>query len=524
MNRRQFIRRAAPLAAAPLLMQGVPLRAYGRSPVLDLLSKSSDTSDRVLVIIQLNGGNDGLNTVIPLDQYSALSAARGNVLIPEDRVLKLTSSTGLHPALAPLRALYDDGKLGIIQGVSYPRPNLSHFRSTDIWLTASESNQVLNTGWLGRFLENEYPGFPGGYPTPDVPHPVAIQIGSVVSPGFHGPDGPTGIAVSNPNSTYTLPGGFDIPPDSPAGHELTFIRHVAEQTEVYSSVIRGASNQAQNLSGLYPASGNSLANQLKIVARLIAGGLMTRVYIVNLGGFDTHSGQVVSGATETGNHAVLLTRIAQAVAAFQDDLRLLGVEQKVLGFTFSEFGRRIASNASLGTDHGTAAPMFFFGANARPGLVGSNPFIPPGATNRDNLAMQYDFRAVYASVLKDWFGATSDELQAVLLQSFETLPVVRYSAIASASDVVPVDYSLMQNFPNPFNPWTTIGFDVAVPSSVRLVVYDSLGKEVAVLFEGPMDAGRRYVEFNGRGLASGVYYYRLEAGSFAETRRMILMR
>jgi uncharacterized protein (DUF1501 family) len=524
MDRRQFLRHTAPLAVAPLLMQGVPLRAYGRSPILDLLSKTSETSDRVLVIIQLNGGNDGLNTVIPLDQYSALSAARGNILIPEDRVLKLTSSTGLHPALAPLRALYDDGKLGIIQGVSYPRPNLSHFRSTDIWLTASDSNQVLNTGWLGRFLEYEHPGFPGGYPTPEVPHPVAIQIGSIVSPGFHGPDGPTGIAVSNPNSTYTLPGGFDIPPDSPAGHELTFIRHVAEQTEVYSSVIREASSRAQNLSGLYPASGNSLANQLKIVARLIGGGLMTRVYIVNLGGFDTHSGQVASGAPETGNHAVLLTRIAQAVAAFQDDLRLLGVEKRVLGFTFSEFGRRIASNASLGTDHGTAAPMLFFGANARPGIVGSSPAIPAGATNRDNLSMQFDFRAVYASVLRDWFGATSDELQAVLLQPFDTLPVVRYSAIASNSDIVPVDYSLMQNFPNPFNPWTTIGFDLAVPSSVRLVVYDSLGKEVAVLADGPMEAGRRYVEFNGRGLASGVYYYRLEAGSFVETRRMILMR
>ena len=138
--------------------------------------------------------------------------------------------------------------------------------------------------------------------------------------------------------------------------------------------------------------------------------------------------------------------------------------------------------------------------------------------------MQYDFRAVYASVLKDWFGARSDELEAVLLQSFDTLPVVRYSAMASASDVVPADYALMQNFPNPFNPRTTIGFEVAVPSQVRLTIFDGLGKEVALLVDEPMDPGRRYVEFNGRGLASGVYYYRLTAGSFVETRRMMLMR
>jgi hypothetical protein len=347
-----------------------------------------------------------------------------------------------------------------------------------------------------------------------------------VSPGLVGHDGPGGIVVSNTSSTFTLPGGFDIPPDSPAGHELTYIRTVAEQTEQYSAVIRSAAGRARNLSALYPNPGrNSLADQLKIVAQLVAGGLKTRIFVVNIGGFDTHSGQVASGATETGAHATLLDRLSVAVTAFMDDLRLLGIDHRVVGMTFSEFGRRITSNASLGTDHGTSAPMFLFGTPVSPRIFGSNPEISPTATSRDNLAMQHDFRAVYASILKDWLGASSAEAESVLLKNdLATLPLIDYAARASGMDVVPASYALMQNYPNPFNPLTTIVYELPEPAHVRIAVYDSAGEEVAVLVDGGVAAGRKSVDFNGFNLASGVYFYRMTAGSFSESKRMVLVR
>jgi len=525
LDRRGFLARAVPVSTIPFLVGGFRLRAYARGPLLKALSASS-VEDRVLVIVQMNGGNDGLNTVIPLDQYSALSAVRGNILIQEGKVLRLSSATGLHPAMSGMHRLYGEGKLGIVQGVGYPSPNFSHFRATDIWLTAADSGQVLSTGWMGRYISEEYPGYPAGYPTTGMPDPPAIQIGSVVSPGLVGHDGPGGIAVSNTSSTFTLPGGFDIPPDSPAGHELTYIRTVAEQTEQYSAVIRSAAGRARNLSALYPNPGrNPLADQLKIVAQLVAGGLKTRIFVVNIGGFDTHSGQVASGATETGAHATLLDRLSVAIAAFMDDLRLLGIDHRVVGMTFSEFGRRITSNASLGTDHGTSAPMFLFGTPVSPRIFGSNPEISPTATSRDNLAMQHDFRAVYASLLKDWLGASSTEAESVLLKNdLATLPLIDYAARAAGLDAVPASYALMQNYPNPFNPLTTIVYEVPDPGHVRIAVYDSAGEEVAVLVDGVMAAGRKSVDFNGFNLASGVYFYRMTAGSFSESKRMVLVR
>ena len=525
MDRRRFLARAVPVSTIPFLLGGFRLRAYAGAPLLKALAGAS-VEDRVLVIVQMNGGNDGLNTVIPLDQYSALSAVRGNILIPEGKVLRMTSATGLHPAMVGMHRLYSEGKLGIVQGVGYPSPNFSHFRATDIWLTASDSGQVLSTGWMGRYLSDEYPGFPAGYPTAEMPDPPAIQIGSVISTGLVGHGGPGGIAVSNTNSTFTMPGGFDIPPDSPAGHELTYIRTVAEQTEQYSAIIRAAAGRARNLSALYPNPGrNSLADQLKIVAQLIAGGLKTRIFVVNIGGFDTHSGQVASGSTDTGTHATLLDRLSVAVTAFMDDLRLLGIDHRVVGMTFSEFGRRITSNASLGTDHGTSAPMFLFGTPVSPRIFGTNPEISPTATSRDNLPMQHDFRAVYASVLKDWLGASAPEVESVLLKNdLATLPVIDYAAVASGAGVVPASYALMQNYPNPFNPLTTIVYDLPAPAQVRIAVYDSAGEEVAVLVDRGMEAGRNSVDFNGNRLASGVYFYTMTAGSFQESRKMVLVR
>ncbi|HXX62940.1 MAG TPA: hypothetical protein VEO56_04005, partial [Bacteroidota bacterium] len=295
MDRREFLRRAVPATTVPFLINGFRLQAYGRSPLMDALTSAALASDRILVLVQLNGGNDGLNMVIPLDRYAELTSARSNILLPASKVLALSASTGLHPAMTALRDLYNNAQLLIVQGVSYPDPNFSHFRATDIWLTASDASVVLDSGWLGRYLDAEYPGYPGSYPNTQMPDPLALQIGSVVTPALQGPTVSMGIAVTNPNTTYFLPGGADTPPNTPAGHELTYIREVAQQTQSYSTSIKTAAGKGKNLSTLYPASGqNPLADQLKIVAQLISGGLASRIYVVNLGGFDTHANQVTS--------------------------------------------------------------------------------------------------------------------------------------------------------------------------------------------------------------------------------------
>ena len=207
------------------------------------------------------------------------------------------------------------------------------------------------------------------------------------------------MSITDPTSFYNLVNNIvDPAPNTPAGNELTYIRTVASQTNLYTQRIRDAANTVTQ-QGTYPTN-NSLADQLKIVARLVKGGLKTRVYMVSFGSFDNHSLQTNTTDTTTGTHATLLQRVSDAIKAFTDDCTFLGIQNRVIGLTFSEFGRRIKSNSSVGTDHGAAAPLFLFGNNVISGVVGNNPTIPTNATVNDNIPFQYDFRSIYASILQ----------------------------------------------------------------------------------------------------------------------------
>lgn len=525
MKRRDFLKNTIPAVSIPVFMGGFTFKTLAQSPFLNALALSGMNNDRVLVLIQLNGGNDGLNTLIPLDQYPNLMNARSNVAIQEGRVLKLSDATGLHPSMTGLQQLYKDQKLNVVQSVGYPNQNFSHFRSTDIWLTASDSNQVLNSGWLGRYLANEYAGYPTGYPNATMPDPLAIQIGSVLSSGLQGPAVSMGMAITSASSFYQLvTGAVDVAPNTPAGHELTYIRQVNQQTQQYVTAIKTAAGKATNLSTLYPPSSdkNGLADQLKIVANLIAGGLKTKVYLVNLGGFDTHSGQVDITGTDTGAHADLLKKVSIAVTAFQDDLRLLGIEDKVAGMTFSEFGRRIKSNNSNGTDHGAAAPLFVFGTGVNPAILGTNPTIPGSVSVNDNVPMQFDFRSVYASVLKDWFEVSDAVLKDVLIQDFQILPIFKTKSGISETPSE-ATFSLGQNYPNPFNASTRIPFTTN-GDHVQLKVFNTLGQEVRTLVDAILDKGSHEIVFEADGLADGLYYYRLQCGNYQEVKNFSLVK
>ena len=410
MKRRSFLQKSAAVSL-PALLGGFSVKAFtADSPLVKALLAGTTNTDHVLVIVQLSGGNDGLNMVIPISTYGLYNAARTNIAIPEARILKLNGydNTGLHPAMTGLQSMYNESKLKVIQAVGYPQPNFSHFRATDIWMTASNSTQEVYTGWAGRYLNYEYPNFPNGYPNNSMKDPLAIQIGSSASLTTQGPSVNLAMSITSATSFYQLINGTSDPvPATKAGKELSYIRNVAKQTQQYASVITAAAAKV-TVQNPYPTN-NGLADQLKIVARLIKGGLKTRVYMVNFGGFDTHSLQTTTTDTTVGTHATLLGRVSDAIKAFQDDCKYLEIEDRVVGMTFSEFGRRVAQNASNGTDHGTANNMFFIGGGLKEkGILNEMPNLTD--LNDGDLKHSVDFRNVYATILNKWLDVEDKKI------------------------------------------------------------------------------------------------------------------
>lgn len=531
MKRRDFIRNSIPAATVlPAILNGYSVKAFNsNSPLVKALMQQTTSNDHVLVIVQLSGGNDGLNMVIPISNYSSYFNARTNVAIPEARILKLDgyADTGIHTAMTGYQSMYNEGKGKIIQAVGYPQPNFSHFRATDIWMTSSNSNQEIYTGWAGRYLNYEYPNFPNGYPNTSMPDPLAIQIGSTSSLTFQGPQVNMGMSITNPTNFYNLINGTSDPvPNTPAGKELTYVRLIAQQTQQYGTTIRNAANAVTQQSP-YPTN-NSLADQLKIVARLIKGGLKTKIYMVSFGGFDTHSVQVNAADTTTGSHATLLGRVSDAMKAFQDDLKFLKIEDRVVGMTFSEFGRRIKSNSSVGTDHGAAAPMLLFGSKIDGGVLGNNPTIPTSATVNDNVPMQYDFRSIYATLLEKWFCIPKDVVKGLfpanINATLQDLPLIKAGVCTDGGQINNSGSTLISNYPNPFTISTKIQFTVeAGPTLIQII--DTLGRVVAVALEKDYaQAGTYNITFDAEGLPNGIYYARLQNGANQQVRPMLKVR
>jgi len=517
MKRRNFLKYTSRLAAtAPILVNGMSVAAL---PMSSLFTAINGDSDRVLVLIQLIGGNDGLNTIIPLDQYDKLANARPHVLLPEEQIIGVTDTIGFHPSMVGIKSLYDNARLTVVQGVGYPNQNRSHFRSTDIWNTASEPEEVLSTGWLGRNFQREYTTFPDGYPNEDCTDPFAVTMGNAASATCQGTSSNFSIAVTDPFNISPLPeGALSTPPATPYGEELSFLRTMIAQSNAYGETVSTAANMGTNAVD-YPDT--NLAQQLKNVALLLSGGSKTRVFVCTLGGFDTHANQVVATDTTTGDHAGLLQILSDAVAAFQADLTALSLEERVVGMTYSEFGRRIISNAANGTDHGSAAPLMVFGSCINAGFIGDNAEIPDTPDVQDGVAMQYDFRDIFGSVLEDWFEVAESDIQEMIKPDYQHIPVLN---VCDTS--VPVREIIDTNIetwaaPNPFHTTTQIHF-TCQNERVRLSIFNLEGKELKVLVDRKMAGGAHNIQFDGSGLPTGNYFYRLQLESGMQKSKLMV--
>lgn len=572
MKRRDFIKKLS-WASVPFTIGGVPLKLMAENPLTRMAQQS--TNDRVLVILQMHGGNDGLNCLIPVEAYDQYYSRRANIaipaknsvrkMIPLDGTLPSDAQVGLHPDMMAMKQMYDVGRVAFVQGVSYKNNNGSHFRGRDISFMGGSFDDYYSSGWIGRYLQQEFAPqtYPDDFPNDEMKDPLAIEMGSDVSLIFHQQGNiPTSISLNDPvafaNLVNQLEGFVDEgvdprgkPPafleNSPYGKELNWILGLEDKSEDYAERLFDVYSSAPQSSVIYPekypfnapagSQNNRLTPQLKLIARLLDGGgaglgVKTKVFLVKVGGFDTHAEQVESYDPTMGAHAALMYNIATAMKAFQEDLRARGIEDRVLTVTTSEFGRRIHSNGSYGTDHGTGGPMFLFGKGVQPGVVGKVPDL-----SKNNVEMQFDYRQVYANILKDWMLVNEDTINNDIFfrdfingpkeqgtGNYEPLPVASQIISGANSEFVNDRFALKGCYPNPANEFTNIDFIINATSQVNLQLLDSQGKLVKVLLDETIEPGDHSIRVDLMGLKPGMYLYKIKSGFLKDTKKLVINR
>jgi len=511
-SRRDFLSASGILGAGSLLMGNIGLRAFQPTPLMASLANGSN--DRILVLIRFDGGNDGLNTIIERGN-SYYYNLRPTIAIQEPNLWALSNEYGMPLSTNALQPLWDNGMMRVIHNVGYPEPNYSHFRSYDIIASASESEVVVNTGWMGRFLENEYAAFLETPPTV----PPALQIGVQTDLVFRADAANMALAVSSPQEFYQIAQSGQLYDTSLLGNtprelELAYVRQTANAAFRYAETIKNAYAQGKNQVN-YPTD-NYLAEQLAIVAKLIKGNLGTRVFMVSIGGFDTH-------AEQFDYHQNLLRKVADGVKAFYDDLAFGGnveLPEKVLGMTFSEFGRTIYENASLGTDHGWGTPMMLFGGGIGNGFTGqyqdlSNPD-PYG-----DPAFSVDFRSVYSTILQDWMGNSPELVDFVMGQSHPLIP-----GLVPPTEPFKGDNgkcALLGHNPHPNDPSILeIKYSMIQNGPIRLQILDTSGHVLRTLLNEYKDRGSYIFQFKAPDwyISPGIYQYRLQSGGQAFQRNL----
>ncbi|MEO0794903.1 MAG: DUF1501 domain-containing protein [Verrucomicrobiota bacterium] len=366
-----------------------------------------ETGRQILVLVQLAGGNDGLNTCIPFqnDEYYRL---RPDLAIKEGR-RKLTDELALHPSCEGMERLWKEGDLSIIQNVGYPNPNRSHFRSTEIWETATDSDVIGSTGWIGRYLDNNCNGA-GHSNDPDLLHIGDELPGHFMADEIHSVFGLPGRGRMRSKSKSELALLEELTAAPASTESGNYLQHMIMDSIVTEKRVQQIVDKYKP-QATYP--GNNLGRSLNKIAAMVAANMETRIFFVSQGGYDTHANQL-------GGHASRLTELSTALAAFQQDLKRHKLDDQVLTVVFSEFGRRPNQNGSKGTDHGTAAPLFVMGGSVENNLIGQGPDLV-NLKNKD-LQHQIDFRQVYSTIIQNWLRA---DPKAVLGGSFSTLPFLR---------------------------------------------------------------------------------------------------
>lgn len=543
MNRRKFVRNISLAGAGSFMLGGVPVNLLAKSHALKLAASTND-GESVLVFIQLHGGNDALNTLVPIAQYNEYYNLRPNIALKEhgtrsliniDTSLSEEMQVGLHPDMLGFKSLYDEGKAAIVQNVGYPEMNGSHFRGRDIVLMGGDAYSDYNSGWMGRFMDFEYPGYPEAYPSTSMPDPIGIELSGSLSLAFHREEGiPIGLSVGSPEGFYNLINsvGLEEPPiafpDSHAGDELRYIMQMEKQSNRYASRLKQVYDAGSNSSVVYPdaypnaapksVARNPLSGQLRLIARLLKGGIKTRIFLCRIGGFDTHGNQVENYDPSLGTHAALLYHVSTAVKAFYDDLKILGHDHKVLSMTFTEFGRRALSNASYGTDHGTSTPVFLFGTGLNPGIYGQNPDLNnlPGG----NLVYNIDYRQIYTSVVQDWFGASDEAMIATGFDQWvgNKLPLVPTSGIHNTQYLK--NNQGLKIYPNPVKTEFTADFFVKTNNNYAALIYNTEGKEV-MNRKGFAEYGINKLGMDVSRLPAGKYVLIIKAGNDLYTESFV---
>lgn len=548
MKRRNFIQLTASATALSLL----PTEVFALFKSAGMTT-CPNVNAKKIVLVQLSGANDGLNTVIPLNQYDTYAALRPNIklnnagqnngVINLDTTLPLENQIGLHPSLTGFKSLYDRGLMRVVQGVGYTSQDKSHFKSTDLWLTGGDgtpANNALDSGWIGRFLENYYSNFLTAN------FPLGIQLGSSDnSLGFHG-EVEHGMSINingqDPAGFYSVLNGLGgapptTIPNSEYGDLIRFILASDAETNLYAQSISTAFNTGTNSTNVtYPST--SLANQLKTVAKFISGGLQTKVYLVKIGGFDTHDIQVASNTTtHLGTHANLLTQVSEAINAFITDLNNQNLGDDVIAVPFSEFGRKAGENGNLGTDHGEIAPMFVFGKSINPGVSGTNINLSEAvlANNFQVQTVQHDYRRVFSTILQDWFGTSNQTLDLTfyntttnqgyannkvsnLIKAENTVPASCYSnSLLSTNDFGNRNDIVV--YPNPSVETVNIN---SINNAINSVAVYSLDGKLVATYRNPMASDSYSVDV--QNLATGIYTLKVETNNGSFTKRIIVRR
>lgn len=570
-SRRKFLKKfpaALGAISLPFTIGGIPINLMAEN-ALTKMARSSLSNDRVLIILQMHGGNDGLNSVIPITDYELYYSKRANIaipaknsirkLIPLDSTLPPDAQVGLHPDMQAMKAMYDQGRVAIVQGVSYKNNNGSHFRGRDIWFMGGASDEYLQSGWVGRYLQQEVAPqrYPEDFPNSEMPDPLAIEMGNDVSLIFHQEGNiPTSISLDSPQQFADLVAGLEgfqdelvdprgIPPEflksSPYYNELEWILSLEDKSKDYAQRLAEVFLAGSKMPGnknyptTYPFNAprgslnNPLTWQLDIIAKLLSGGCKTKVFLVKIGGFDTHADQVESYDPTMGSHAALMYHISSAMQAFQEDLRIRGLEDRVLTITTSEFGRRIYSNGSYGTDHGTGGPLFIFGKGVKPGVVGKVPDL-----TKANVEMQFDHRIVYGNIVKDWLLVDDTRLNEIFPGitspqgtsdgvKFESLPLAN-QVITSVHDFIGDRFALDECYPNPAKEKVTITFRINSANHVTLNLHDNRGRVVSVLADGPYNPGEHKIETDVSSLPAGNYIYEFKSGFFKDSKKLVVVK